>query len=448
MTKILVIEDEEQVRETLVELLTICGDFNVIGADNGRIGVQQALSEIPDLILCDVQMPEMDGYEVLRTLRQSTLAATIPFIFLTAQGAKADFRRGMELGADDYLTKPFTKAELFGAIASRLSKRQTITQPLAQALQQAEEKLNHLVHNSPTTEAVTAERLALEAGLRRALTHNEFLVYYQPQVDVSTGQIIGAEALVRWQNPEKGMISPADFIPLAEETGLIIPIGEWVLLRACTQAARWIAAGFSPFRISVNLSARQLSEPQLKERILQILETTGLEPDRLELEVTESAVLENTAAAGTLLNELKAEGVHVAIDDFGTGYASLGYLKQFPFDTLKIDKSFVRNVNDDPQNTAITTALIILAHSLNLKAVAEGVETESELAFLRQQQCDRIQGYLFSRPIDKAEFENLLKTDKTLPVPPPESLPSRVLPFLPSPDRDKSQNIPLSGCGG
>lgn len=448
MTKILVIEDEEQVRETLIELLTICGDFHVMGAENGRMGVQKALSEIPDLILCDVQMPELDGYEVLRTLRQSSLAATIPFIFLTAQSAKADFRRGMELGADDYLTKPFTKAELLGAISSRLSKRETITQPLTQALLQAEEKLNNLVNNSITKESVEGGKCGLEAALGLALARSEFVVYYQPQVDVASGQIIGAEALVRWEHPERGMISPVEFIPLAEETGLIVPIGEWVLLCACVQAAQWLAAGFSPFRMSVNLSARQLSEPQLQERILQILDTVALEPTNLELEVTESAVMENQTTAGEVLNELKAEGIHIAIDDFGTGYASLGYLKQFPFDTLKIDKSFVRNVNEDAQNTAITTALLLLAHSLNLKVVAEGVETEAELAFLRQHQCDRIQGYLFSRPLPAAEFESLLTSAKRMPMPPLDIVSNRVIPFLPSADRDKSHNIPLSGFGG
>jgi FOG: EAL domain len=407
MLKILVIEDDELIRETLLQLLE-SHSYRVIVAQNGRVGVQMALSEIPDLILCDVQMPEQDGYEVLRTLRQNSLAATIPFIFLTAQGGKTDFRRGMELGADDYLTKPFTKAELLGAIASRLSKRQTITQPLTVALQQAEARLKDLANDSTITNAVSPEKLALEALLRRALAQGEFQVYYQPQVDIATGKIIGAEALVRWQNPDRGIISPAEFIPLAEETGLIIPIGEWVLLSACAQTASWLAAGFSPFKISVNLSARQLSDPELKARIVQILETTGLEPANLELEMTESAVVENATVAGATLNELKALGIRIAVDDFGTGYATLGYLKQFAFDSLKIDQIFVRKANEDAQNAAITTAVILLGHSLNMTVIAEGVETEAELAFLRDQQCDIMQGYLFSRPEPAPIFESLL----------------------------------------
>jgi EAL domain-containing protein (putative c-di-GMP-specific phosphodiesterase class I)/DNA-binding NarL/FixJ family response regulator len=446
MLKILVIEDDELIRETLLQLLE-SQSYRVIVAQNGRVGIQMALSEIPDLILCDVQMPEQDGYEVLRTLRQNSLAATIPFIFLTAQGAKADFRRGMELGADDYLTKPFTKAELLGAISSRILKRQTITQPLTEALQQAEARLNDLVNDSTTASIVCPEKLALEALLRRALAQGEFQVYYQPQVDFTTGQIIGAEALVRWQNPDRGIISPAEFIPLAEETGLIIPIGEWVLLSACAQAASWLAAGFSPFKISVNLSARQLSDPQLKARIVQILETTGLEPTNLELEMTESALVENAAVAGATLNELKALGIRIAIDDFGTGFATLGYLKQFAFDSLKIDRIFVRNANEDAKNAAITTAVILLGHSLNMTVVAEGVETEAELDFLRQNQCDIMQGYLFSRPEPAPIFESLLVADKRLFGPPLATVSTRVIPFVPVSDREKSKNLSISGLG-
>lgn len=438
MLKILVIEDDELIRETIKQLLE-SHSYRVITAENGRVGVQVALSDLPDLILCDVQMPELDGYEVLRTLRQNSLAATIPFIFLTAQGAKADFRRGMELGADDYLTKPFTKLELLGAISSRVSKRQTITQPLTEALQQAEARLNYLVNDSATANVVSPEKLALEALLRRALAQGEFQVYYQPQVDITNGKIIGAEALVRWQNPDRGIISPAEFIPLAEETGLIIPIGEWVLLSACAQAASWISAGFSPFRISVNLSARQLSDPKIAERIVQILEATGLEPANLELEMTESALVDNASVAGATLNQLKALGIRIAIDDFGTGYATLGYLKQFAFDTLKIDRIFVRNASEDPQNAAITTAVILLGHSLNMTVIAEGVETKAELAFLEQNKCDIMQGYLFSRPEPAPVFENLLHLGKPLFEAPRSTVSTRIIPFVHPADRERSE---------
>ncbi len=446
MLKILVIEDDELIRETLVQLLE-SHSYRVIVAENGRFGVQMALSEIPDLILCDVQMPEIDGYDVLRTLRQNSLAATIPFIFLTAQSDKTDFRRGMELGADDYLTKPFTKAELLGAISSRVSKRQTITQPLTLALHQAEARLKDLVNDSTKVCVLPPEKLALEALLRRALAQGEFQVYYQPQVNIATGQVIGAEALVRWQNPDRGIISPAEFIPLAEETGLIIQIGEWVLLCACAQAASWLAAGFSPFTISVNLSARQLSDPELKARIVQILETTGLEPANLELEMTESALVENATVAGTTLNELKALGIRIAIDDFGTGYATLGYLKQYAFDSLKIDRIFVRNANEDAQNAAITTAVILLGHSLNMTVIAEGVETEAELAFLKQHNCDIIQGYLFSSPEPAQIIESMLVAEQRLFAPPLAAAPAHVIPFVPISEAEKSKNLSMSGLG-
>ncbi|MEG4234049.1 EAL domain-containing response regulator [Microcoleus sp. Pol11C3] len=443
MLKILVIEDDELIRETLLQLLE-SHSYRVIAAENGRAGVQMALSEIPDLILCDVQMPELDGYDVLRTLRQNSLAATIPFIFLTAQSEKTDFRRGMELGADDYLTKPFTKAELLGAIASRVLKRQTITQPLTVALHQAEARLKDLVNDSTKVTTLSPEKFALEALLRHALAQGEFQVYYQPQVNIATGQVIGAEALVRWQNPDRGIISPAEFIPLAEETGLIIQIGEWVLLSACAQAASWLAAGFSPFTISVNLSARQLSDPELKARIVQILETTGLEPANLELEMTESALVENATVAGATLNQLKALGIRIAIDDFGTGYATLGYLKQFAFDSLKIDRIFVRNANEDTQNAAITTAVILLGHSLNMTVIAEGVETEAELDFLKQHQCDIMQGYLFSRPEPAAIIESMLVADPSLFAPPSAAGPARVVPVS---EPEKSKNLSMSGLG-
>ncbi|HLO49949.1 MAG TPA: EAL domain-containing response regulator [Kamptonema sp.] len=437
MTKILVIEDEELIRETVVELLETY-DFQVSAAENGRIGIQMALSETPDLILCDVQMPELDGYEVVQILRQNLLVSSIPFIFLTAQSAKADFRRGMELGADDYLTKPFTKEELLGAIESIISKRQTITKPLTQALEQAEARFNNLVNEAVITNNISPHKLALELEIRRALAQNELEVYYQPQVELATGQIIGAEALVRWIHPEKGRISPVEFIPIAEETGLIIQMGEWILFTACTQAARWIKAGFPHFRVSVNLSARQLSDTQLLQRIVAILNATGLAPANLELEVTESAVMENVAAAAATLKELKSLGIRIAIDDFGTGYASLGYLKQFPFNCLKIDKFFVSNVSTDAHNKAITTAVIQLAHTLNLTVIAEGVETEAELDFLREHQCDIIQGYLFSPAEPAAKFEKFLIADKSLPVS------SRALPKAPTSEREKSEkSLPL-----
>lgn len=572
--KILVIEDEEFVRENILELLNAEG-LDAIAAENGRIGLDLAQQQQPDLILCDVMMPELDGFAVLTALRQSSSLAGIPFIFLTAKAAKNDFRQGMELGADDYLTKPFTRAELLGAIAIRAKKQAAVKEIYKTELQQAKEQLKYLLYydsltklpnqlslqeqfqdiKPPDTEKqkilavvcltldrfsqindnlgnsfgdlllkavaerlkscvsppdivarlnadkfaiiiskiehksdavclvenilstlaktfiigereifITAsiglsfyrrdgreleellnhankgmiqarqqggnqyqiytpafnisslERLSLQTSLRHALERDELRVHYQPQIDLEQGKIIGAEALIRWQHPEHGLVSPVRFIPLAEETGLIIPIGEWVLSEACKQAKVWQNSGFPSLRISVNLSGRQFSQIDLRQRLLQILQECNFHPQYLDLELTESMLVQNTDVAIRRLDALKSLGVKIAIDDFGTGYSSLSYLQQFPFDTLKIDRCFVKNVNNS-HNSAITKAIIQMAKSLNLKLVAEGVETEKELAFVCQHQCDLMQGYLFSPALSSPEFHKLLDTGKKMNLP-------------------------------
>ena len=575
MKKILVIEDEEFVRENILELLDAEG-FDVFGAQNGHIGVDLAKAKMPDLILCDVMMPGLDGYGVLTTIRQDPLMAAIPFIFLTAKAAKADFRQGMELGADDYITKPFTRAELLGAIGTRLKKQAAVEELYHIELQQAKAQLDYLIHNDSLTDlpnrlslrerfkqvqptdsnneqlvtvlclgidrfnqindnlghavgdlliksvaerlsacvgnqntvarlnadqfaiilatvehkkeagnvaqtlldnlsqtfrlagqeifitaslgiAVyprdgaeveqllnhaniamakakeqggdqyeyytpaynigSADRLVLQSSLRYALERQELVVYYQPQVNLQTGEIVGAEALVRWQHPERGLVSPDKFIPIAEETGLIVPIGEWVLHTACQQVKLWQTEGFPSLRVAVNLSSRQFSQIDLRHQLVQILIATGLDPKYIELELTESMLVQNTEVAIRRLNALKALGVTIAIDDFGTGYSSLSYLQQFPFDILKIDRCFIRNITENANNAAITKAIIEMAKSLNLKLIAEGVETEAELSFVCQHQCDGMQGYLFSRPIPAPEFHQLLMAGKRLLLP-------------------------------
>lgn len=590
MKKILVIEDDKTILANIIELLEE-QDFKVLDADNGLIGLRLAQAHIPDLILCDVMMPEQDGYSVLTELRKDPLTAAIPFIFLTALADRPHTRKAMELGADDYLIKPFTPAELNNAIAARLQKRIALTGIYTTALKQASQQLNKLVHydsltNLPnrlllqerfnqvlshwiTTEnslnsskskrsseriipvmcvsldrfnriveilghssgdlliAAAAERLLkclnindtlarlstdefgiiltqlnhkkdvidiansilealskpfliedkneiiitasigialysrdgseiekllqsankamsyakerggnlcefyrstfniglsdrliLETSLSYALERNELEVFYQPKINIQTGKIVGAEALIRWHHSERGLIPPAKFIPIAEETSLILSIGEWVLKTACQQTKYWQNAGFSSFKIAVNISVRQFNQPNLCAMILRTLVDTGFDPKYLELELTESILVQEPEVGAIRLKALKALGVQIAIDDFGTGYSSLIYLQQFPFDTLKIDQCFIRNLTNDVKTQTITKAIIKMAHELNIKLIAEGVEKNEELAFLLENSCDEIQGYLFSPPIRTEEFTKLLISEKVLPMPP------------------------------
>ncbi len=241
--------------------------------------------------------------------------------------------------------------------------------------------------------------LRLENLLHQALEREEFLLYYQPQVNVNTGEIGGMEALLRWQHPELGLVSPGQFIPVAEESGLIVPIGEWVLRTACAQNKAWQEAGLPPLKVAVNLSCQQFQQQDLVPMVAQILKETGLKPGFLELEITETTIMENIDLARKTIKDLQGMGVYLSMDDFGTGYSSLGYLKNFPFDSLKIDQSFVRGLRNDPREIAILSSIISLGHGLGLRVVAEGVETQQQLELLRSLKCEEMQGYLFSRPL-------------------------------------------------
>lgn len=261
---------------------------------------------------------------------------------------------------------------------------------------------------TPSMNALMVERLSLENGIRRGLERQEFEVYYQPQVDGHSGQIVGAEALVRWNHPDRGLVYPGQFIPVAEEAGLITELGEWVLRVACAQTKLWRDTGPQPLRISVNLAARQCQEAKLVEKIAKVLRDTSLNSDCLELEITEGSFITNAASTIASLRDCREMGVRISLDDFGTGYSSLSYLKNLPIDTLKIDQSFVRTITTDPGGAAITAAIIAMAHILNLKVIAEGVETERQLSFLKERHCDEFQGYLFGKAMPASEFDRVL----------------------------------------
>ncbi len=290
------------------------------------------------------------------------------------------------------------------------------------------EVLKHaiLAASSPDTDTIcrfffadmdegSRRQLNLDTALRRALERNEFILHYQPQLDLSTGRIIGAEALLRWQSRDYGLVSPLNFIPLLEENGMINTIGEWVLQEACRLNRKWQDEGLPPLRMAVNLSARQFHGGDISNIVKRTLEKTGLEPQWLELELTESTVLMNADKVIRTMHEISAEGIGFALDDFGTGYSSLSYLQRLPVDRIKIDKSFVANLTSNPSDAAIVRAVVGMAHSLGLKVIAEGVETEGQLGFLRGINCEEIQGFVFSRPLPPNDFTLLLREGRSIP---------------------------------
>jgi EAL domain-containing protein (putative c-di-GMP-specific phosphodiesterase class I) len=254
----------------------------------------------------------------------------------------------------------------------------------------------------------TAAELSLEGELRQAIQNAELVLHYQPKFQVGSGVLLGMEALVRWQHPRRGLVLPGEFIALAEESGLVLPMGRWVLEAACRQLRAWRDAGLAPPRCSVNVSARQFAHPTLVDEVRSALAAAGLDADALEIEVTESSLMADPDRAQQSLKRLQALGVHIAVDDFGTGHSSLAYLKRFPAQTLKIDRSFVSGLPLDRDDAAITRAVIVLAHSLDMRVVAEGVETSSQLSFLVEAGCDEVQGFLLGRPMGPEHLALLL----------------------------------------
>ncbi|QQE64229.1 GGDEF domain-containing response regulator [Leptolyngbya sp. BL0902] len=567
MTKILIIEDEAFIRENLEDILSLEG-FETVTAADGMAGIAMAQRDLPDLIICDIMMPYGDGYSVIQALRNGPQTKAIPFIFLTAKADRASLRQGMTLGADDYLTKPFTPQEVIGSVRTRLERQlaqqaafQTRLQDLSAqlsdqrimdavtrlpnrlALTQAFHRLlaedsgaslavlyltlnqmgsiratlgpdlnptlirqigqhlmaleavggmaylsdhqfalvmrlgegrdlegqveavagtfatpmqisSHEIFLAPrwgvavypqdgddldtlllaaelaaslsefSPNAITfysddlqqdaKHRFTIEADLYHALDQQQLQVYYQPQFAIQTEQLVGAEALMRWLHPVRGYISPAHFIPIAEASRLIIPMGEWVLRAACQQVQQWpqYPAGG---HISVNLSTRQFTEPNLIDTVIHILAETGLSPQRLELEITESILMQDAHLAEQTLAHLAELGVRIAIDDFGVGYSSFKYLQRFSLNTLKLDRCFVQSMATNAKNPKIVAAMIHMAHDLGLSVVAEGVERQEELDQLREFGCDIAQGYWYSQPIPPHQFEQQYFTSPVTP---------------------------------
>ena len=277
------------------------------------------------------------------------------------------------------------------------------------AMYKSKEKGKNTYHIFTTSmKSETNRKIALENGLRLGIRRDEFRIHYQPKYDLQSKQIIGAEALLRWEHPELGVISPSEFIPIAEETGLIIPLGEWVLKMACKQAVEWQNYGYLPIMMCVNLSASQFLYWDLPKKVEEILSETTMDPDYLNLEITETQAMENVSESIHMMNTLKRLGISISLDDFGTGYSSLSYLKKFPIDFLKIDQSFTKGALNDHSDESIIKAIIEVAHSLKLKVIAEGIENENQLKILEDYMCDEGQGYYFSKPIPPIEFQKIL----------------------------------------
>ncbi|HIK14987.1 MAG TPA: EAL domain-containing protein [Leptolyngbyaceae cyanobacterium M33_DOE_097] len=569
MTKILIIEDDLTTQKLLLKILQEEG-FEAIAASKGQTGIQLARAHEPDIIICDVMMPEVNGYDVLNEIRSDTSTADIPFIFLTALSDHQDRRHGMEMGADDYLTKPIKRTELLNAISVRLAKRSAMTQPYIDEMRRAAQNLATMAYYDPLThlpnritfhhrlqaclerqpdsvvvlylgfdelvpipnfsdptlihqviqamaqqlarlfgqdgciarvgerelclfvqdvsgrsaiaemthqvlavmqepcsidghclqvqtniglvvfpehgntasellekatiamqysktqapnqfqfysdkaEQLLAEQQLIYNTLNYALERQQLCLYFQPQVHLITGRIIGAEAFLRWQHPELGLLNPQRFLDAAESTGMIVPIGDWVIQTACQQAALWRSLYQLPIRVAVNLSMRQFMQPNLAHKIVEIAERAGLPPEFLMLELKENTLTSNVEFATINLRQLEAAGVRVAVDNFGTGFSSLRQLRRLRVNLLKIDRSFVHQVMINEDDAAIAKAIVAMAHALQIKVVAEGVETEEQAQFLRQCGCYAMQGYLYSEPMPQANFQELLTSDRRL----------------------------------
>jgi diguanylate cyclase (GGDEF)-like protein len=560
---ILIAEDEPSLRENLQWMLEMEG-YTVNAVGDGLQAFEHACLSPPDLVLTDVMMPHLDGYGLVKSLRETSATAAVPIIMLTAKADRSDVRTGMNLGADDYLTKPYRREELLEAVRARLARSASLKETadrlhaesrdahqrdaltglpgrdlfgqrlsaamegdgvmphslglvclgldgfskvndslgasigdkvlcevssrLAEHMQRnandlrkdcvarlgsdlfaicvdssvdtvrlrevctellrivanpykvdghtlyltasagaslfplqasnahdlllnAESALHNAKPHGPGTIRVfdvamnqqVARKLQIHNALHGALEQKELEVFYQPQVCIKSGKLVGFEALLRWNHPVLGWISPAEFIPIAEESGFIVKIGEWVMHTAAFQAASWRTQGHTDFRMAVNLSVRQFVANNLPATVKRVLAQTGLPAHMLELEVTESLALQSVATTLGNLHACKALGVKLAMDDFGTGYSSLAYLKRYPLDSLKIDQTFVRNITEDKGDAAITRAIVAMAHSFGMSVIAEGVETIAQLDFLRNLGCEEFQGYLFSKPVPAAD---------------------------------------------
>lgn len=397
---VLIVDDTPENIQLLSIILGNQG-YAVYKAECGQMALNSARANLPDLILLDIRMPDLSGFEVCVKLKADPITSEIPVIFISAADDAADKLEAFSAGGVDYISKPFQIVEVLARIETHLRLR------LLQIELQEQTKLLENQNTSLQREICTLLNVdrSLHDALELAIKRQEFQLYYQPIVELETLKINGFEALLRWHHPDRGFISPLEFIPVAEATGSIAPIGEWVISQACRQMSSWQKQlpNTAHLTVSVNVSSKQLTHSGLVDRIQTILDETELNPTNLKLEITESAVMQEPVRAASMLCQLKKLGPQLCIDDFGTGYSSLGRLNDFPIDVLKIDRSFVRR-----EDWRIVKAIIDLAHTLSMDVVAEGIETSAQLAELKKLDCKHGQGYFFAKPLAAAKVDEFL----------------------------------------
>jgi EAL domain-containing protein (putative c-di-GMP-specific phosphodiesterase class I)/ActR/RegA family two-component response regulator len=369
---LLIVDDDHEIQSILVEFLGRL--YDCVAVNSAEAALAALATEQFDLIMTDIAMARMSGLEMVRQILIQAPGSVI--IMISGQRNIESAIQAMRAGAFDYITKPFELREVAAVTRRALEQHKRLESARSPSRLDGRSK-----------------------ELFAAISNQEFVVHYQPQVEIQTGEIVGVEALVRWQHPTRGLLFPADFIPLAERNGAILQLGESVLRAACTQARRWDDLGLSNFRVAVNVSPRQLRQERLAETVARILQETGLRASNLEVEITESLFMHDDGIGIQTLTELRRMGVLISIDDFGTGYSSLSYLKRLPIDSIKLDASFVKDATTDPDDAALIIAIIALAHNLRLRVIAEGIETEEQLHLLRSLHCDEGQGYFFGRPV-------------------------------------------------
>ena len=405
---LLIADDEEMVRDALADFFAADGRFRVLPTAVDAITAEELAREHhPDIALLDVRMPGGGGAVAARAIKACSPATSI--VALSAHDDRETVLEMLENGATGYVVKGSDPNLIMDAALRAAAGLATLSPEIAVAVI---ETVAGQLTLSRDAQVLQRAKRSSEDELRRALARTEFRVVYQPKVSLATDRTIGVEALLRWHHPDRGVVPPLEFIPLAEESGLIIPIGSWVLEQACLQADRWRKAlpGRLPITVAVNVSPRQF-ESGLAVTFGEIIARSGIDPATICLEVTEGTVMADAVSAIETLRQLKALGPTISIDDFGTGFSSLAYLKKFPLDELKVDKSFVDGLGADPEDTAIVAAVMGMAHALGLRVVAEGVETADQAARLRQLGCDQAQGYYFGRPGTSGDVDELLHAE-------------------------------------